>query len=74
VLYGDPNEMAADARKAPSNEPWVQAVNERVKADRAAWELARLGDSRKPRNRVRVDAACVKRASAGMAPRNANQQ
>ena len=65
VLYGDPNQMAADARNPPSREPWVQTVNERVKADRAAWKLARLGDSRKPRSRVRVDAACVKRASAG---------
>lgn len=74
VLYGDPNDMAADARNPPSDEPWVQTVNERVKAARAAWKLAELGESRKPRSRVRVDPACVKRASAGNLPPSGNER
>lgn len=65
VLDGDANRLIADARNAPSPEAWMQTVRERVRDAKGAWKLAELGASRKPRSRVRVDAACIKRASAG---------
>jgi hypothetical protein len=74
VVAGDGNQYVVDADKAPSEEAWDQTLRGRVKAAQVAWKLAELGASRAPRSRVRVDAACVKRASAGAAPRSANEQ
>jgi hypothetical protein len=65
VLDGDANRLIADARNASSPEAWMQTVRERVRDAKGAWKLAELGASRKPRSRVRVDAPCIKRASAG---------
>jgi hypothetical protein len=74
VLDGDGNRYITEAGDAPSAEAWDQILRGRVKAARVAWKLAELGARRAPRSRVRVDAACVQRASAGTAPRNTNER
>ena len=73
VLDGDGNRYVTEAGQAPSAEAWDRVLRERVDAARAAWQLAELGASRAPRSRVRVDAACVKRASARTTPCNVNE-
>lgn len=67
VLDGDANRYIAEAHATPP-EAWVETVRARLAAARAAWELAELGASRKPRSRVREDTGCIERASAPQAP------
>lgn len=68
VLYGDPLRMAAVTQNVRSYEARIEILRAHIEAARLAWKLAELGASRKPRSRVRVDAACVDRASAPQEP------
>jgi hypothetical protein len=63
VLYSDPLRMAAITRNARAYEARMKLLRAHIEAARLAWKLAELGATRKPRSRVRVDTACVDRAS-----------
>jgi hypothetical protein len=68
VVEGNGNRYVTAAKRAQPSDTWGETIGERVASAHAAWKLAELGASRQPRSRVRVDDACVARASGAQEP------
>ncbi|MGC4086834.1 MAG: hypothetical protein QM756_02835 [Polyangiaceae bacterium] len=58
VLDADSNSYAMDADALASEADWKAILNQRIAAGRAAFKRAELGQSRRPRSRVREAAGC----------------